>query len=146
MNRNLEPISRKRATPSPHQAARIALKIQRCLGAPHPNHHPSLQQGNPTTLRLSKNTGDLHWRWESSTIPIICMASTNCGRHGARWQSWPNRSCNDRSRLGCPDLWVMVIRRRTEFGWGTRCHIYAVSHHQLGWQSSPAQCQAGKPG
>ena len=53
MNRNLEPISRKRATLSPHHMARMILKIQRHLGASHPDHHPSLLQGNLTTLRLS---------------------------------------------------------------------------------------------
>ena len=38
-------MSRKRVTPSPHQMAGMALKIQRCLGVIHPDHHPSLQGG-----------------------------------------------------------------------------------------------------
>ena len=33
-----------------------------------------------------------------STTSITCMAGTNCGRHGVRWQSWPNRSCGDRQQ------------------------------------------------
>ena len=82
---------------------------------------------------------------ESSTTSISCMAGANCGRHGVRWQSWPNRSHSDRPRLGHPVVWVTVIRR-TEFGQGMRHHVYAVRHHQLGWQMSPTEHQASKPG
>ena len=44
---------------------------------------------------LPGNTDDLHQRWESSTTSISFMAGASCGRHGARWQSWPNRSRSD---------------------------------------------------
>ena len=74
------------------------------------------------------------------------MAGTNCGIHGARWQSWPNGSCSDRPRLGHPVLWVTVIRRRTEPGQGTRCCFYVVTHHHLGWQTSPTQSKPASLG
>ena len=93
----------------------------------------------PWDLVLPGNAGDLHWRWESSTSSITPMGSVNCGRHGEKCQSWPNRSHSDRSRLGHLILCAMVIRRRTEFGQGMRCHVYAVRWNQLG-------CQATKPG
>ena len=95
---------------------------------------------------LSGNTGDLYWRQESNTTTIWSMASANCRRHGLKWQSWPNRSHSDQPRLGHTVSWVALIRRRTEIGQGMRHHIYAVRHHQLGWQTSPTQCQASKPG
>ena len=74
------------------------------------------------------------------------MVGTNCGRHGLRWQSWPNRSRSDQPRSGHPVLQVAVIRRRTEFGQGMGCCIHAVRHHQLGWQTSPTQCQTSELG
>ena len=95
---------------------------------------------------LPGNTGDFHQRWESSTTSISHMTGANCGSYGARWQSWPNRSHSDQPRSGHPAICVAVIRRRTEFGWGMRHHVYTVRCHQLGWQMSPTQCQASKPG
>ena len=93
---------------------------------------------------LFGNTGDLHQRWEIDTTTILCMAGANCGRHCLRWQSWPNRSHSDWPRSACPVLWVALIRR-TELQRGMRCHIHIVRHHQLGWQTRPAQCQTSKP-
>ena len=66
-------------------------------------------------------------------------------RHGLRWQSWPNRSHSDQPRSGHPVLQVAIIRRRAELGWGVRHHIHIFRSHQLGWQTSPTQCQTGKP-
>ena len=55
MLRSLGSISRLEVTPSHHQVAKMALKIQRHLEVPHHVHHPALQQGNQhwTGLRLS---------------------------------------------------------------------------------------------
>ena len=149
MNRNLEPISRKRATPSPHK--KWPDKPWRSRGIwKHPIPITILVSSKETWLPwdsvLPGNTGYLHQRWKSSTTSITCMAGSNCGRHGMRWQSWPNRSCSDRPRLGHLVLWMTVVRRRTEFGQGARCHVYTVRCHQLGQQTSPTHCLAGKPG
>ena len=97
-------------------------------------------------LVLLGNTNDLQQRWESNTTTISCMVGANCGRHGSRWQSSPNRSCSDCSRLGHPVLWVAVIRGKTDLGQGVRCCIHTVRHHLLGWQTSPTQCQSSEPG
>ena len=52
MIRSLASISRLRATPSHHQVAKMALKIQRHVEAPHHIHHPSDQQGNQCLISL----------------------------------------------------------------------------------------------
>ena len=73
MIKSLELISRLRATPSHHQVAITALKIQRHLEAPHHTHHPSLWQGNQHLIGLRpvlfENTGALHWRWGVTPPP-----------------------------------------------------------------------------
>ena len=71
------------------------------------------------------------------------MSGANCWRYAVRWQSWPNRSHSDRPRLGHHVLQVAVIRRRTEFGWGTRYHFYTVRHHQFGLVVNPASLGNG---
>ena len=55
MIKSLESISRLMATPSHHPMARMVLKRQRHLVAPHHIHHHNLWQGNQnlTALRLS---------------------------------------------------------------------------------------------
>ena len=97
-------------------------------------------------LVLFGNTGGLHQRWRSDTTTPSCMAGANCGRHGSRWQIWPDRSCSDQPRQGHSVLWVVIIRRRTELGQGTRCCVHAVRNQLLGLQTSPTQHQTGKPG
>ena len=139
MIRSLELISRLRATPSPHQVAEMALKIKRHTSGKETSTWPA------SDLALFGNTGDLHQRWESNTTTTSCMTGTNHGRHGLRWQSWPNRSYSDWPRVGHPVLWVAIARRRTELGQGLRHCVHIVRCHQLGWQTSPTQCQASKP-
>ena len=150
MIRSLELVSRLRATPSHHPVAGMALKRQRHLVAPHHIHHPSLQRGNQclTTLRLG-----IVWkyRWSlpkmgNDTTTLTCLAGTSCGRHGPRWQIWPNRSSSDWPRPGHFVLWVAIVRRRTEFGQGKGCLIHLVRSHLLGWQTNPSKCQSGKSG
>ena len=80
MIRNLDPGSRRRVTPSPHQAARTALKIQDHLGVHIPIAIPvsGKETWPPWDLVLPRNTGGPHWRWESNTtsshtwqVPIV---------------------------------------------------------------------------
>ena len=52
----------------------------------------------------------------ATSPPQTCLAGTNHGRHGLRWQIWPNRSHSNRPRQGHPVLWAAIIRRRTEPG------------------------------
>ena len=61
------------------------------------------------------------------------LASASCGRHGLRWQIWPDRSCSDWSRQGLPILWVAIFRRRTEPEQDMRCCIHPVRSYWLGW-------------
>ena len=119
---SLESICRLRVTPSHHQAAEMALRIQRHLEAPHHIHHLVSSKETNTGLAwdsvLFGNTGDLHWKWQNNTTTTSCMAGANSGRHGLRWQILSDRSCNDWPRQGYPVPWAMIIRRRTELGWG----------------------------
>ena len=82
----------------------------------------------------------------SDTTTPSHVAGTHCGRHCMRWQIQPDRSHSDQARQGHSVLRVAIIRRRTELGQGTRCHIHTVQSHQLGWQTNPTQHQTGKPG
>ena len=129
MIRSLELTSRPRATPSHHQVAGMALKRQRYLIVPPPIHHPSLWWGNqhpncPETqycLEIQVISTE-----DGGTTPPspTCLAGTSCGRHGPRWQIWPNRSSSDWPRLGHPVLWTVVFRRRTELAckaWNATC-------------------------
>ena len=97
-------------------------------------------------LLLFGNTGDLHWIWENNTATTSCMAGANSGRHGSRWQIQPDRSSSYQPRKSCSLLWVAIIRKANELGWGMRCCVHVVRSHWLGWQTSPTQCQTGKPG
>ena len=92
----------------------------------------------PWNLVLFGNTSDFYWRWgnytttTTTTTTTTCLAGASCGRHGLRWQIHPNRSSTNGPRLSHPVLSVAVIRR-TELGWGMRCHVYTVGSHWLGW-------------
>ena len=150
MIRNLEVISRLRATPSHHQVARMVLKRQRHLVAPHHVHHPSCQQGNQhlTSLKLG-----IVWKYRWSLPKTgewhhhpTCLASASCGRHGLRWQIQPNASSSDQPKSDLPVLWAVISRRRTEPGWDVGHCIHAVRGHWLGWQTSLTQSQSSKPG
>ena len=99
-----------------------------------PSHSPSRSATRkpmpdlPETLVLFRNTGGFllrirkryhhnltpgrHWLWK------ICFM----GR-----QTWLNRSCSDQPRMRYLVLWVSFVRRRTEFGWGKRCHMFTLS-------------------
>ena len=149
MIKRLELVSKLRATPSHYWAADMALKRQRHLVAPPPIHHSSPQWGNQhlITLGLSIvwNTSNPYWIQGNYTTSPTHLAGTSCGGHGPRWQIQPNRSSSDGPRQSCPVLWVVIFRRRTELGWGVRCHIHAVRSHWLGWQTSPSQCQPSEP-
>ena len=83
MIRSLDLISRLRATPSPHQVAKMALKIQRHLEVPHPDHHPGLWQGNQhqTGLRLS-----IVWKYR---LPPAEDEMSNTSTISCKWQA-PN--------------------------------------------------------
>ena len=97
-------------------------------------------------LVLSRDTGNFHWQWQRDTTTTSCMAGTNCGKHGLRGQSWPDRSCSDWPRTGYLVLWPVIVRRRTELRQDERCHIHIVGRPCLGWQTSPTQHQTSKPG
>ena len=151
MNRKLDSISKLRAIPPHHPVARMVLKRQRHLIVPHPNHHPSLWQGKLTpdsreTWYWLGNTNDIYWRQGNHTTTPTCLTSASHGGHGLWWQIWPNRSSSDWPWLCHPVLSTVIIRRRTELGWGARCCIHTVGCYQLGQQTSPAQCQIGKSG
>ena len=93
-----------------------------------PSHTPSQSLARkptpdqPESLFWFRNTGNLHWGWQSDTTTTLHMAGANCGRHGLGRQSWPNRSCIDWPSLGYLVLCVAIVRRRTEVGWGKRLH------------------------
>ena len=103
------------------------------LVAPPPIHHHSPSEkptpDHPWTLVLFGNTCDLYWRQGNYTTTPTCPAGASCGRHGLRWQIQLNRSSSDWPRLSCLALWVPIFRRRTELGWGARCHVHAVRSH-----------------
>ena len=133
-------------TPSSSQ---MALKIQRHLVVPHHIHHPSLWQENQYLIGLRLR---IVWKYKwpppkmgSDATTSSHMAGTYHGRHGLRWQIWPDRSCSNQPRQGHSVLWVAIIRR-TELGQYMRCCVHTVRSHQVGWQTSPTQHQTGKPG
>ena len=108
-----------------------------------PSHSPSQSLARkPNTwsawdLVLLGKSSDLHQRWESDITTTSHMVGANSGRHGLRWQIQPGRSCSDRPWQGHPVLWVAIIRRKIELGWGMRFCIHTVRSHWLGWQAGP---------
>ena len=128
----------------------MALKKQKHLVVCHHIHRPSPQWGNQHLI--AQGLG-IVWKYKWSFLKMAnytttptYLAGVSCGRHDLRWQIWPNRSSSDGPRLSCPVLWMAIIRRRTELGWGMRCHVYAVGSHWLDWQTSPSQCKPSEPG
>ena len=104
MIRSLELTSKPRATPSHHQAAKMALKRQRHLTVPPPIHHPSPQWGGKllTTLGLG-----IVWKfkWSQSRIMELHLHPHMPGRH----QWW--KTCSEMVSLVLPKpSWWAPVR------------------------------------
>ena len=136
MIRSLDSISRLRATPSPHQVAKMALKIQRHLEVPH-HRSPSQSPARKPTPDQPETWYCLEIQVTSTKDERVTPPPTHACCRCQLWKTWfrdgkagLTEAVVTEPRLGHPVLQAAVIRRRTEFGQGddmlhsciVRCH------------------------
>ena len=98
----------------------------------------------PWDLILLGNTGDLCWRWQQHHCSLA-YGRHQCGRHGVRWQSRPNRRCSERPRS---DLPVYCWKLLEGLSLGEVRDVMLTLSGAISWVGKEAQtlCQASKPG